>query len=795
MQKRDPNCMKITRKLRTPDSELTKRERLAKGQLAKRYEIHEINGREFLMFRYKDDSIVPVLPDELFADTMMYIHDIFGHVGANKLTQIFRRFYYSSNSKHYARYLTSACLACKSNKSYGIKKPVEFSFVEAHCLADVLSVDILGPIANSSNEPRYLLVAKDIFSGKIWLQLMLDIKQETVADCMLTIINNIKDLGYKIRKINTDNAVQFRNSRWNQTLTKQKITVGNSTPYNPQSNPVERSMRMIGERLRLKINFDCRGAYSHEGWHHYTKEVEDEINNCPNEVGILPNDLWEINDFVLNLPIDRVPINAHYELKELRKTARNKQVPSITIEELKSTKLDMLNDVYTASDGHVWVWVDGACANNGDEDAIAGVGICWHPEGSKNISERINHPNYTNTNNLAEIMALKIAMETMITHGVTKLMIFTDSQYVTLAINSECDRWVENKWKNNSGKPVHHKEIFEEVIKLKQQFDEFHLCHTYARKTDYGNFTADQLARKAVYTEEVDTARIDLMSYHQALIHLNKEKRAIKHQNDEQKFNEKRGDLRLHKPGELVMITNHRQSSADKLASAKLYVKQNGPYAIVKRAGRNCYEIQNLKEKKDRTLISVRQIVTYLTLHQLEAFRKEPKLRSKFDKRSLHQKIRAFWKHKDLLENFVNEEYDKKVANKKRRKQSEYDKIRRKLKTSLSTNEQKDFETTLEKTIPDVKERESVKREAEQRYNLRKRNSAINYDEDNAIIRINPRLTKKKLTMNSIILEILSETQRETFTKSFETDWNYVPTHTEWAIRHYRRFRRKETAV
>ncbi|CAG7726460.1 unnamed protein product, partial [Allacma fusca] len=327
-QKKDKTCKGITYRLKVPDERLNQRDLEAKKRLAMRFSIHTQNGKEILMFNNKDETVVPVLPDELFTDTMTHLHEVFGHVGANKLDTLFRRMYYSANSKHYVRYLTSACLYCKANKNYGMKKPIEFAYVNAYRLADVLSVDLLGPIANESDEPKYVFVAKDVFSGKIWLRLLISIKQKAVADTMEEVIEEIITLGHKIRKVNTDNAVQFKNNIWKKLLKRYRIQNGKSTPYNPQSNIVERTMRLIGEHLRVKINLDSDGAYTHHGWHQHIKTIENEINHRPNEVEIIPDELWQLPGFETGLPVNYVPINAKFELKATRRKIKEKILPS-----------------------------------------------------------------------------------------------------------------------------------------------------------------------------------------------------------------------------------------------------------------------------------------------------------------------------------------------------------------------------------------------------------------------------------------------------------------------------------
>ncbi|KYN09970.1 hypothetical protein ALC57_17908 [Trachymyrmex cornetzi] len=52
------------------------------------------------------------------------------------------------------------------------------------------------------------------------------------------------------REILTDNAGQFLTRRWTQFADQHEFSIRKTTPYNPQSNPVERVMREIGRVIR-----------------------------------------------------------------------------------------------------------------------------------------------------------------------------------------------------------------------------------------------------------------------------------------------------------------------------------------------------------------------------------------------------------------------------------------------------------------------------------------------------------------------------------------------------------------
>ena len=75
-----------------------------------------------------------------------------------------------------------------------------------------------------------------------------------------------------------------------------------------------------------------------------------------------------------------------------------------------------------------WVYVDGACKNNGQPDAAAGYGVWFGKNHELNVSEVVS--GLLHSNNVAELQAAKAAIEIAIREGFDGLKIYTDSEYV-----------------------------------------------------------------------------------------------------------------------------------------------------------------------------------------------------------------------------------------------------------------------------------------------------------------------------------------------------------------------------
>ncbi|XP_065217069.1 uncharacterized protein LOC135843204 [Planococcus citri] len=665
-QSRDRMCTKIVRKLNASELDMTAKQLESKRRMQAKYAVIKEKDKELLFRKFKDGSRIPVMPDELFRDTIFYLHEMYGHIGAHKLEAVFKRLYYSPNIVKTTRIITSECITCRKTKGYSEKKRLQFSQIEAFNIADVISADLCGPIANEYGEPKYMFVAKCVFTSKVWIIPLESIPAETVVHAMETVLNDIEKLGHKVHKVITDNGSQFRSEAWNEMLTANGIKIGHTTTYNPQSSLVERTMRIIGDRLRAKLNDEPENdEYTHHGWHVHVKKIESEINNTPTEFGIKPNEVWGIEDeFSANMPTKLAKLNSKYLLKKLQQDQIEKNPKSVTTETLMEKPMELSN-LIRDEDGYYWAAVDGACSNNGSSDAIAGIGVAWTPTGEFNISERVDHPRYRNTNNLAEAIALCKAMKVMLKLGAKRGKIFSDSCYLTTAINYNVEKWKINNWKNASKKPVVHREIFQEILELKEKFEKFELKHTPARSFDRNNHAADKLARKAVYTQELVDLRVDEMTEQQALISFIREKRKLQRSRDEVAFYKIKGDPICYEEGELVMLTEHRQSSYDKGVSKKLFPKRFGPYMVMKHVGDNAYRVRSIANESDEQIVNARQMTIYLNLEQQEKLKNDPKLKSKTDSRPLIEKIKEKVTPKEIERPEIDEEVEEEVIDSK----------------------------------------------------------------------------------------------------------------------------------
>ncbi|XP_044015361.1 ribonuclease H1-like [Aphidius gifuensis] len=143
------------------------------------------------------------------------------------------------------------------------------------------------------------------------------------------------------------------------------------------------------------------------------------------------------------------------------------------------------------SNGRVDIYTDGACSGNGYKNAKAGYGVYFGDNHFANISKPVKG---RATNNNAEIQAVTEAVKIAKNHGLKKIRINTDSEFLINCSTKWMAGWKRKGWKTSSGHAVINREELEEMDKALQTMDvEFN--HVRGHAGIHGNEMADSLAR------------------------------------------------------------------------------------------------------------------------------------------------------------------------------------------------------------------------------------------------------------------------------------------------------------
>ena len=153
------------------------------------------------------------------------------------------------------------------------------------------------------------------------------------------------------------------------------------------------------------------------------------------------------------------------------------------------------------SDSHnadYYVYTDGACSNNGRDNASAGIGIFFGINDNRNVSKKIIGKQ---TNNIAELSAIietYYIIENDILNG-TKITIVTDSEYAIKCVSSYGEKCYNKGWDVN----IPNKELVKTAYEMYKDKPNIHFMHirAHTHNTDihsFGNDNADKLANIAL---------------------------------------------------------------------------------------------------------------------------------------------------------------------------------------------------------------------------------------------------------------------------------------------------------
>ena len=147
------------------------------------------------------------------------------------------------------------------------------------------------------------------------------------------------------------------------------------------------------------------------------------------------------------------------------------------------------------------VWTDGCCLNNGSPHARAGIGVYFGKDHPSNVSRPLIG---RQTNNRAEIEAVIEAALRARELQAPLLRIFTDSKFVADFFREWFPIWQDNGWKNANRKPIAHREDWERLRQVLEEFAHVEIQHVKGHADNAGNIEADRLAREGAALHIID---------------------------------------------------------------------------------------------------------------------------------------------------------------------------------------------------------------------------------------------------------------------------------------------------
>jgi len=157
------------------------------------------------------------------------------------------------------------------------------------------------------------------------------------------------------------------------------------------------------------------------------------------------------------------------------------------------------------------VYTDGACVNNGKPNAIAGMGVYFGSNDSRNVSRRIVGKQSNNTAELSAIIEVFSVLEEEIKLG-KEIIIYSDSKYSIRwggEYGAKCEKknWEKGHPKDSRKKPIPNLELGKKLYLLCKKYPNISLKHIKAHtglqdEHSLGNNGADELANLSIGNKE-----------------------------------------------------------------------------------------------------------------------------------------------------------------------------------------------------------------------------------------------------------------------------------------------------
>ncbi|XP_036139609.1 uncharacterized protein LOC118644672 [Monomorium pharaonis] len=253
-----------------------------------------------------------VVPDHVKWRFLNKIHVYLLHFGTDKTLDFAKQFFQISNLEKLSRDVVASCNVCQATKYYTrATRGIQYYDLPERP-GKVVSLDIFGPLPQTAKGNKYVLVVMDQFSKLTKFYTMPNQKLETIINTLQ--LSCFNDIGIP-SEILTDNAGQFVTNRWREFTVEMGLTCRKTSPYNPQSNPVERVMREIRRIIRVY-------AYDRQiRWDQIIKRAENTINSTTHSsTGCRPTDLHRNQNNLLQVDARLKP----REGEEDEKTAEEK---------------------------------------------------------------------------------------------------------------------------------------------------------------------------------------------------------------------------------------------------------------------------------------------------------------------------------------------------------------------------------------------------------------------------------------------------------------------------------------
>ncbi|KAG6441256.1 hypothetical protein O3G_MSEX001743 [Manduca sexta] len=267
-QIKDPELQKIIEDMESDDVDFRGRAWSSRGYVLS----------DGVLYRYGpeadgDESACLVVPQQEREKVLLDFHNAptAGHLGVDRTYMRLSTRYFWPGMKAQIAAHVRGCVDCQRYKVDN-RKPAGLLQTPAMSRRfEVMSVDLFGPLPQTTSGNRWILIVEDVCSR--WVELFA-LKAATSADAAKTLTQEVfLRYGVPPRMI-SDNGVQFVSDVMQQACHALGIKQDLTPLYHPEANPIERKNRDLKPQLAILVGQD------HASWDEHIAAIRFAMNSA-----------------------------------------------------------------------------------------------------------------------------------------------------------------------------------------------------------------------------------------------------------------------------------------------------------------------------------------------------------------------------------------------------------------------------------------------------------------------------------------------------------------------------------
>eukprot|EP00731_Ephydatia_muelleri_P011946 Em0006g840a len=190
-----------------------------------------------------------VLPAKLQVDALRDLHQgaVGGHIGEEKMKhRLKERFYWPGCTEAVGEWCRN-CISCTTRKTVAPKRRAPLQTIKAGYPMQIVSVDLMGPLPETEDGCKYVMVAVDCFTRWVEVYAIRNQEATTVAK---KLVDEMFCRFSPPEQLHSDQGRQFESDLVKEICELLQIRKTRTTPYHPQCNGM-----VTGKKLKIQWLF------------------------------------------------------------------------------------------------------------------------------------------------------------------------------------------------------------------------------------------------------------------------------------------------------------------------------------------------------------------------------------------------------------------------------------------------------------------------------------------------------------------------------------------------------------